>query len=131
MEHYLYKSVSSVLTSLNKKVLLRKRLNPCTKVPRGLHPEYRRFAMADVIRCHYEVLGVARDADGATVKKAHRKLALKYHPDKNMGCLEAEHEFRLVQQVRCAQNQEPAMSRLCVFLFVPNCVVVFSLLVGL
>lgn len=54
--------------------------------------------MAKEIRCHYEVLSVERDADAATIKKAHRKLALKYHPDKNQGCKEAEHEFRLVQE---------------------------------
>jgi molecular chaperone DnaJ len=34
-------------------------------------------------RDHYEVLGVPRDADAATLKKAYRKLALQYHPDRN------------------------------------------------
>lgn len=50
------------------------------------------------IRCHYDVLGVERDADEKTIKKAHRKLALRYHPDKNYGDEEAAKEFRLVQQ---------------------------------
>lgn len=50
------------------------------------------------IRCHYEVLGVERDADAATIKKAHRKLALKLHPDKNIGDDSAAEQFRLVQQ---------------------------------
>jgi curved DNA-binding protein CbpA len=32
---------------------------------------------------YYTVLGVARDADQAAIKKAYRKLAVKWHPDKN------------------------------------------------
>lgn len=50
------------------------------------------------IRCHYEVLGVERSADAATIKKAHRKLALRLHPDKNIGDDSAAEQFRLVQQ---------------------------------
>ena len=50
------------------------------------------------VRCHYDVLQITRDADGKTIKKAHRKLALKYHPDKTGGCDDAAKEFRLVQQ---------------------------------
>lgn len=50
------------------------------------------------IRCHYDVLDVPRDADAAVIKKAHRKKALRYHPDKNHGSEEAEYEFRLVQE---------------------------------
>ena len=34
---------------------------------------------------HYQVLGLARDADGPAIKKAYRTLAMKYHPDKNPG----------------------------------------------
>lgn len=49
-------------------------------------------------KCHYEILGVDRDADDSTIKKSHRKLALKWHPDKNQENLDlATEQFRLVQ----------------------------------
>jgi len=50
------------------------------------------------IRCHYDVLGIERNADAATIKKSHRKLALKLHPDKNIDDESAAEQFRLVQQ---------------------------------
>ena len=50
--------------------------------------------MAENKRDYYEVLGVDRGADEATIKKAYRHLAKKYHPDMNPGDKEAEKKFK-------------------------------------
>ena len=50
--------------------------------------------MAEAKRDYYEVLGVSKDADEATLKKAYRALAKKYHPDMNPGDAEAEKKFK-------------------------------------
>jgi molecular chaperone DnaJ len=45
-------------------------------------------------RDYYEVLGVSRDADDATIKKAFRRLARELHPDVNSHDPEAEDKFK-------------------------------------
>ena len=47
---------------------------------------------------YYSVLGVGHDADEATIKRAYRKLAMQYHPDRNAGDKTAEHKFKEVNE---------------------------------
>ncbi len=45
---------------------------------------------------HYEILGVSRSSDGREIKTAYRKLAMKYHPDRNPGDVQAEEQFKQI-----------------------------------
>ncbi len=63
---------------------------------------------------YYEVLGVARDASDQELKSAYRKLAMKYHPDRNPGDHAAEEKFKQASeayQVLCDADKRAAYDR--------------------
>lgn len=63
---------------------------------------------------YYEILGVSRDASDQELKSAYRKLALKYHPDRNPGDKAAEEKFKEASeayQVLCDADKRAAYDR--------------------
>ena len=62
-------------------------------------------------RDYYEVLGVEKNADADTIKKAYRKAAIKYHPDKNPGDKEAEEKFKEAAEAYDVLSNEDKRAR--------------------
>lgn len=62
-------------------------------------------------RDYYEVLGVPRDAGGAAIKSAYRKLAVKFHPDRNPGDAEAEERFKEAAEAYAVLSDDDKRAR--------------------
>ena len=67
--------------------------------------------MADK-RDYYEVLGLQKGASDNDIKKAFRKMAMKYHPDKNPGDKEAEEKFKEINEAYAVLS-DPEKVRSC------------------
>jgi molecular chaperone DnaJ len=62
-------------------------------------------------RDYYEVLGVSRDAGAEEIKKAYRKLAMQYHPDRNKGDATAEEKFKEVGEAYAVLSDSEKRAR--------------------
>ena len=67
--------------------------------------------MAENKRDYYEVLGVEKGASAEEIKKAYRKSAMKYHPDRNPGDKEAEEKFKEIGEAYEVLSDEGKRSR--------------------
>ena len=59
---------------------------------------------------YYEVLGVKKEASGDEIKKAYRRLAMKFHPDRNQNNKEAENKFKKIQEAYAVLSDEKKRS---------------------
>ena len=71
---------------------------------------YNKCIMASK-RDYYEVLGVSKSASDDEIKKAYRKLAVKYHPDKNPGDKEAEAKFKEINEAHDVLSDKQKRAR--------------------
>ena len=67
---------------------------------RGAHDETR----SNMGKDYYKILGVPKDADDAAIKKAYRKGAVRWHPDKNPNDKSAEDKFKIVASADIAKG---------------------------
>ena len=67
--------------------------------------------MAENKRDYYEVLGLDKSASAEDIKKAYRKMAMKYHPDRNPGDKEAEDKFKEVNEAYEILHDEDKKAR--------------------
>jgi molecular chaperone DnaJ len=62
-------------------------------------------------RDYYEILGVSKDADASAIKSAYKKLAIKFHPDKNPGDKAAEEKFKEAAEAYSVLSDETKKSQ--------------------
>ena len=63
-------------------------------------------------RDYYEVLGVSKNATDAEIKSAYKKMAIKYHPDRNPGDKEAEEKFKEAAEAYATRRNVSATTSL-------------------